>query len=102
MSSGSTDVARYGPAGFAAAVVDLAVLAFLVLTAFALLYYPALFVIAPVIAVNAVVAFVMSKGAGVAAQVGRGMLSACAAATVAALLIGIAVLIGVAATSVLG
>ena len=102
MSSGSTDEPRYGPAGFTAAVVDLAVLAFLILSALAMTYYPAVFVIVPVVAVNAVVAFFMSKGTGVTAQIGRGLLSACAAAAVTLLLIGAAALVGVVATYALG
>lgn len=112
MSSGSTDeqlnlpgddaAARYGPAGFAAAIVDLVVLEFLILTALALMYIPALVVIVPVLIVNAVVAFVLTKAGGTSAHIGRGMLSACAAATVTLLLVGAGGLVVVIATYALG
>lgn len=83
MSSGSTDeklIATYpfGPAGFAAAIVNLAVLEFVSLTAWSLVFFLALIVTVPLLLINAAVGFFMSRAGGTAARIGRGMLVACA------------------------
>jgi hypothetical protein len=96
MSSGSTDsqVGLYGPAGFAAAIVNLVVLEFLIITSALLMYFPALFVIVPALAINAIVAYILTKADRTAEQVGRGMLIACAVACLTPFVIAAVVLIG--------
>jgi len=102
MNSGSTDsrIGTYGPAGFVAAIVNLVVLEFLLVTSALLMYIPALFVIVPGLAVNAIVGVILTKTRGTAEQIGRGMLIACAAACVTPVVIAAVVLIGWAASKI--
>ena len=93
MSSGSADeqliaAVPFGAAGFIAAMVDIAILEFVSLTAWSLVLYVGLVVIAPLLVVNAVIAFLMSKSGGTAAKIGRGMLVACATAVLTQLIVG--------------
>jgi hypothetical protein len=96
MSSGFIDssVGLYGPAGFAAAIVNLVVLEFMIITSVLLMYFPALFVLVPALAINAIVAYILTKAHGTTEQVGRGMLIACAVACVTPFVIAAVVLIG--------
>ncbi|RDH74950.1 hypothetical protein DVS77_28870 [Mycolicibacterium moriokaense] len=77
-----------GPAGFVAAMVNIGVLEFVSLTAWSLVFFVALMVIVPLVVVNAVGAFLMTKMGGTAAKVGRGMLVACATTVLTQVILG--------------
>lgn len=76
---------RFGPAGFAAAVIDVVVLEFLTWT-FMLAFYMIPFTVLPAVVVNALIAWGLTRGRGTVAQVGRGMLIGCVAAPLTVLL----------------
>jgi hypothetical protein len=94
MSSGSTDAdaqivaPSFGRAGFIAAMVNIAALEFVCLTAWSLVLFLALAVVVPVLVANAVVAYFMTRAGATTGRIGRGMLVACATAVVTQLLVG--------------
>jgi hypothetical protein len=101
MSSGSTDEqliasVPFGSAGFVAAMVNIAVLEFVSLTAWSLVLYVGLVVVVPLLLVNAAIAFFMTKAGGTAAKVGRGMLVACATTVLTQLIVGAVFLVSAA------
>jgi hypothetical protein len=109
MPSGSTDEhldpsagesetdARYGPAGFAAAMANILVLEFLAWVTLPLVYI-GLAILVPVLIVDALVAFGLTKMRGFTAQIGRGLLIGCAAVTLTVLIVGAVALVVVAVT----
>jgi hypothetical protein len=75
MSSGFTDeqltaAGPFGAAGFVAAMVNIGILEFVTLTAWSLVLFLGLVVIVPLLLVNAVVAFFLTKAGGTTAMVG--------------------------------
>ena len=101
MSSGFTDeqltaAGPFGPAGFVAAMVNIGILEFVSLTAWSLVLFLGLVVIVPLLVVNAVVAFFLTKAGGTTAMVGRGMLVACAATVLTQMIVGTVLLVSVA------
>jgi hypothetical protein len=77
---------RYGRAGFAAASVNILLLEFL--TAVLMLsWYMLLFILLPVLIVNALLAYGLTRGRGAVAQVGRGMLIGCISAPLTILIV---------------
>ena len=88
---------RYGAAGFTAAMVNILVLEFLAWVTLPLVYI-GLAVLVPVLIVDALVAFALTKARGTTAQVGRGLLIGCAAVTLTVLIVGAVSLIALALT----
>jgi hypothetical protein len=66
------------------------------LTAWSLVLFLGLVVTVPLLLVNAVVAFFMTKAGGTTAMVGRGMLVACAATVLTQMIVGAVFLVSVA------
>ena len=79
MRTGSSDVVagRYGPAGFAAAFLNIFVLEVLTWFFMASAWYMLPVVVLPAVITNALVAYGMTKMRGIIAQIGRAMLIAC-------------------------
>lgn len=70
---------RYGPAGFAAAIVNMFALEFLTWV-FMLAWYMLPVIVLPAVIIDALIAYGLTRGHGTVAQVGRGMLFGCIAA----------------------
>jgi hypothetical protein len=79
MPTGSSDDARYGPAGFVAGLLTMLVLEFLTWVLLAV-WYVLPVVVLPILIVVGLVAYRLTTARGTVAQIGRGMLIACAAA----------------------
>jgi hypothetical protein len=84
MPSGSsethvTDPERYGRAGFFGAIVNILFLEFLT-AVFMLSWYMIPVTVFPVLVVDALIAFLLTRGRATAAQIGRGMLIGCVSA----------------------
>lgn len=78
-SDTSASVVRYGPASFVALVVNMLVLEFITWLLMPTWYMLPVIVL-PVVIVNALIGYALTKRHGVTNQVGRGMLIACISA----------------------
>jgi hypothetical protein len=70
---------NYGPAGFGAAVANILVLEFLAFIYLTWAWYLIPFLVLPIIALDALVAFALTRRGGKVAQIGHGMLIGCLA-----------------------
>ena len=100
MSFGSTDAGDadppFGRAGFIAAMINIGILEFVGLTAWSAVLFVGLAVVVPLLVVNAVIAFFMTKAGATTGRIGRGMLVACATAVLTQALLGAVFLVSVA------
>lgn len=100
MSSGFADEeliasVPFGWAGFVAAMLNIGVLEFVSLTAWSLVFFAGLIVVVPLLLVNAIIAFIMTRAGGTTAKIGRGMLVACATTVLTQIVLGAVFVISV-------